>query len=67
MALRSLRFFSKMCNSNSFNLNIDSAGYKNTFFDLVVEKNRVRQGKNINFTRVVVTLALLGHQTSHSK
>ena len=40
-------------------------GRKNPFFDTVVEKNRVRHGKNINFTRVVVTLALLGHLTSH--
>ena len=31
------------------------------------KKNRVRYGKNINFTRVTVTLALLGHQTSHSQ
>ena len=29
--------------------------------------NRVQHGKNIYFTRVVVTFALLGHQTSHSQ
>ena len=39
----------------------------NPFSDPLVEKNRVRHGKNVNFTRVVVTLALLGHQTSHSQ
>ena len=27
----------------------------------------MRHGENINFTRVVITLALLGHQTSHSQ
>ena len=30
-------------------------------------KKNVRHEKNIHFTRVVVTLALLGHQTSHSQ
>ena len=27
----------------------------------------MQHGKNIYFTRVVVTLALLGHQTSHAQ
>ena len=31
------------------------------------EKNCVRYGKNINFTRVVIILALFGHQTSDSQ
>ena len=42
-------------------------GTKNSFSDPLVEKNRVQHGKNINFTRVTVTLALLGNQTSHSQ
>ena len=40
-------------------------GQKNPLYDPQVEINRVQHGKNINFTRVVVTLALLWHQTSH--
>ena len=44
---------------------IKPCGANKSIFDPLVEKNRVRYGKNINFTRVVVTLALLGHQTSH--
>ena len=40
---------------------------KNPFFDLLVEKNHVRHEKNINFTRVGVTLALFVHQTSNSQ
>ena len=39
----------------------------NPLSDPIVEKNRVQHGKNIYFTRVVVTLALLWHQTSHSQ
>ena len=31
------------------------------------KKNRVRHERNIHFTLVVITLALLGHQTSHSQ
>ena len=42
-------------------------GKSNLFFNTLVEKNRVWHGKNTNFTCVVVTLALLGHQTSHSR
>ena len=42
-------------------------GQKNPFSDPIVVKNRMALGKNINFTRLVVTLALLGHQTSHSQ
>ena len=42
-------------------------GQKNQFSDPLVGKNRVQHGKNIDFTRVVVALALLGHQTSHSQ
>ena len=37
----------------------------NPFSDTLIEKNRVRHGNDINFTRVIVTLAFLGHQTSH--
>ena len=43
------------------------AGQTNPLSDPIVEKNHVQHGKNIYFTRVVVTLALLGHQTSHSQ
>ena len=43
------------------------AGQTNPFSDIIVEKNRVQHEKNIYFTRVVATLALLGHQTSHSQ
>ena len=43
------------------------AGQTNPFSEPLVEKNRVWYGKNINFTRVVVTLALLGHQTSRAQ
>ena len=43
------------------------AGQTNPFSDPLLEKNRVRHKMNINFTRVVVTLALLWHQTSHSQ
>ena len=32
-----------------------------------IEKKSCAPRENINFTRVVVTLALLGHQTSHSQ
>ena len=41
------------------------AGQANHFSDPLVEKKCVRHGENINFTRVVVTLAFLRHQTSH--
>ena len=34
---------------------------KSTFWPASRKKNRVQHGKNIYFTRVVVTLALLGH------
>ena len=40
---------------------------KSTFWPASRKKNRVQHGKSIYFTRVVVTLALLGHQTSHSQ
>ena len=40
---------------------------KTVFFLLGGKKNLVRQEENINFTRVVVILALLGHQTSYSE
>ena len=42
-------------------------GQTNPFSDPAVKKNRVRHGKNIYFTHVVITLALIGHQTSHSQ
>ena len=42
-------------------------GQTDTFSDPLVEKNRVRSRKNISFTRVVVTLAWLRHQTLHSQ
>ena len=44
------------------------AEQENPFSEPLKEKeNRVRDGKNINFIRVVVTLALFGHQTLHSQ
>ena len=46
---------------------ISLAGKTNPFFVPLVEKNRVRHWKNIIFTRVVVTLALLGHQNALSQ
>ena len=42
-------------------------GQTNPLSDPLVEKSRVQHEKNIYFTRVVVTLALLGHQTSLSQ
>ena len=41
--------------------------FSTTFFGPQEEKNSVQHGKNINITRVIVALALLGHQTSHSQ
>ena len=42
------------------------ARHTSPFYDPLVQKqNRVRHGKNIYFTRVVVSLLLIGHQTSH--
>ena len=42
-------------------------GWQNPFFNPPVDKNRVEHRKNINYTRVVVTLAFLEHPTSHSQ
>ena len=45
---------------------IAPCGSNKPIFDHLVEKkNRMQHGKNINFTRVVATLASLKDQTSH--
>ena len=67
--------FNPRVGNRSFNLlcrypksDFSKKRHKNPFFYPLVEKNRVRHGmKDINFTRVVVTLTLLGHQTAHSQ
>ena len=40
---------------------------KSIFLPSSRKKNHVQHGKNIYFTRVIVAVALLGHQTSHSQ
>ena len=56
-----------VCLARGNKIHIMTCQYKNPFYDSLVEKSRVRDEKNIKFTRVVITLALLGHQTLHSQ
>ena len=39
----------------------------NQFFDPKVKKKSYPTRENIDFTRVIVALAFLGHRTSHSQ